>query len=140
MTSSQEEINNSFKKKPQQAKHRASAQTDHNLLNLYYTNADSVFNKMEELIEAVEENSIDIIVITEAMPKNAKSRPSLAEITVPGYDVFTSKTFDSEGRGVYIMVKSCLKASPVTELTNHKFKESVWCIIKNREGRQVLIG
>ena len=95
---------------------------------------------MEELIETVDEKDMDIIVITEAMPKNAKTRPSIAELSVPGYDVFTSKTFETSGRGVYMMVKSCLKANPVMELTNSDFRESTWCMLKNDEGQQVLIG
>lgn len=62
-------------------------------LSIYYTNADSLLNKMEELRLHVLRRSVDIIVISEVYPTMESSLDiANSEISIPGYNLFKSKT------------------------------------------------
>jgi len=47
--------------------------TRENGLNIYYTNADNLINKKDELDILIQERNPDMIVITEVYPKTSKS-------------------------------------------------------------------
>ena len=113
-------------------------ETRHELV-MYYTNADSLLNKRDELGEIVGRIDPDLIAITEVKPK-VRSGVMLAEFNIPGYDMFCNSGFEGTGRGTVLLVKSVLKPNPVTELTNNKFVESTWCTIINDKNDKILIG
>ena len=50
---------------------------DRTTIKFLYTNADGVMNKREELEAMVEEEKPDIVAITEAIPKNVGTRPTV---------------------------------------------------------------
>ena len=50
-----------------------------------YTNADSLFNKMGELVVLVTERKYDVIAITEIFPKNHSLKYNDNIWNIPGY-------------------------------------------------------
>ncbi|HBI40907.1 MAG TPA: hypothetical protein DDY16_08175, partial [Tenacibaculum sp.] len=58
---------------------------DDNNLIIFYTNADSVFNKKHELLQHISNTKPDIIQITEALPKNYNKNLNLNQyLNIPG--------------------------------------------------------
>ena len=55
-------------------------------LRLLYTNANGLYNKLSELCLIIEAKNIDIICITET---HYHDELDLAEIEIPGYNIFT---------------------------------------------------
>ena len=81
-----------------------------NCLNCFYTNADSLLNKRPEFLAQVKINSPDIILITEAIPKNSNTLPQDSEFQINGYDLITNLTQCKRGVLIYTSMK--LKAAP----------------------------
>ena len=71
-------------------------------LNIFYTNADSLSNKKEELELLIKQNDIDVALVCETEPK-VTSIPTVP-IIIEGYDAIVNKT----GRGVMIIFKEYL--------------------------------
>jgi len=91
--------------------------------NFLYTNADSLANKMDELKARIQEDKedIDIIVITEVAPKNARYNLTQAEIGINGFNCF----YDEEcKRGVAIYVRNSINAMRVH--IDSLFNEHLW--------------
>ena len=80
----------------------------------FYTNADSLMNKRDELAARILLDQPDLIFITEVLPKNTNSSIEMSELTIQGYGLFTN--IDKEKRGVCIYTLSELKAVPVENL------------------------
>ena len=90
-----------------------------------YTNADSLLNKLDELKSRfMGEESPDIIMITEVVPKNLRYTLNKAEIDLNGYEMFPSGFPTDARRGVVIYAKRELNAVELDIKSN--FKESVW--------------
>ena len=51
-----------------------------------YTNSDTLTNKISELIIAIEHNNPDIVVITEAAPKNNRYTLQKSELEIKGFN------------------------------------------------------
>ena len=51
-----------------------------------YTNSDTLTNKISELIIAIEHNNPDIVVITEAAPKNNQYTLQKSELEIKGFN------------------------------------------------------
>lgn len=92
--------------------------------------------KKVELEVLINENSPDIIGLTEIFPKQHLYEIDQSSFQIDNYDAFCSPL--GQGRGVVIYVRSALFASPVTFDTN--FKESVWCKIQLKESNTFLMG
>ena len=71
-----------------------------NGVNCLYTNTDVLHNKLEELQTYIDKNDIDLIAITETLPKNADDSYSPIFV-IGGYKCF----LNNDGRGVAIFVK-----------------------------------
>ena len=92
--------------------------------------------KKEELILQLQDNSPDIIAITEMYPKTKLFDNQEIFYHLNGYDMLLANLH--EGRGVVIYIKSNLNAEQVYFETN--FKESVWCHINLKNRDTILIG
>ena len=75
----------------------------------FYTNADSLLNKFDELNMRLSCDQFDIVCITEVKPKYNRYGLNISEIQIDGYNVFSN--MDSIGRGVVIYVNKQLKAT-----------------------------
>lgn len=76
-------------------------------LSIYYTNADNLMNKIDELRIRSSAMNFDIVVVTEVYPKNIDSSSIfLSEVSISGYKSFTcSSNVCESSRGVIIYVK-----------------------------------
>ncbi|MEW8544372.1 MAG: reverse transcriptase domain-containing protein, partial [Candidatus Thiodiazotropha sp.] len=92
--------------------------------------------KRVELEVFINENSPDIIGLTEIFPKQYSYELDQSTFQIDNYDMFCSPI--GQGRGVVIYVKNALFANSVTFDTN--FKESVWCKIQLRQASTLLMG
>lgn len=60
-------------------------------LTLYYTNADNLVNKRDELQIIINDKNPDILIITEVFPKNVESTKVLpAELNFDGYTFYVN--------------------------------------------------
>lgn len=88
-------------------------------LYVMYTNADSLFNKREELLALLEMCHYDIIVITETLPKNREHMNiQTQELEISGYNMYTIDTNNYVGRGIAIYIKTEINSALVTLVTN----------------------
>ena len=109
-------------------------------MRCYYTNADCLLNKLEELEVLISIENPDIIIVTEVFPKNVKpSNIDQNEYKLKGFSCFMGPVTDS-CRGVAIYVKDCIKADYCYDLNKTVFKESVWCEITFDKNEKLLIG
>ena len=115
-----------------------------NIINCFYTNADVLYNKLDELkIRLNEDTSInyDIIGITETNYKNIKDKPNILEYNLVGYDIFHNDTLDTKipHRGIILYIKKNLKATQIS-FVNSCFNESIWVSIDLKFNETLLIG
>ena len=103
---------------------------------MYYTNADSLLNKRDELTALVNVNKFDIIGITEILPKNRSSSIDDVEWCIPGYNKFSENFDDYTGRGIIVYIKESITA--VKLQTNYTHVEIVQVAIP-LEGRHSLL-
>ena len=109
------------------------------VLKFYYTNADCVLNKMDELEVVIQKQQPDFIIITEVFPKNEQAEDiDMNEFKLHGYQCFTSD-LQNNARGVVIYGKQDLPVNFCRELRNDDFKESVWCEIRI-DNEKLLLG
>ena len=108
------------------------------------TNVDSLFNKRAELAHILVNNSPDILLISEVLPKNfEKANVNKAEISFNslGYDCFTNCLDKYAHLGVAINVKSKFNAQTVTLSEEHrKAKESIWVEMPLVNSDKLLVG
>ncbi len=78
-------------------------------LILLYTNADCLTNKMAELNSLMQQPRLepDIVVITEAKPKNARYRVNPSEFNIEGFYTFILD-FNEEGSRGIVLYKAAL--------------------------------
>ena len=76
-----------FIERPGNHTESAESSSRKSVLKCFYTNADSLLNKMQELRLRINdmETRPEIIVITEVMPKNYRFKVTLAEISLSGW-------------------------------------------------------
>ena len=85
-----------------------------NKLKVFYTNADSLFNKFDELKARLSCEQYDVICITEVKPKNSRYLINISEIQLEGYNIFNN--VNPTGRGVIIYVNNLLKATIIDDI------------------------
>ena len=69
-------------------------------LQCYYTNADSLLYNVDELTPVTDLLTPDIIMITEALPKNVQTPVQLSEMKTDGYHIHTNLEDPSCSKGV----------------------------------------
>jgi exonuclease III len=113
---------------------------DFNGLQCFYTNADSLPNKLGELITRIQDgkNSYEVIGITEIYPQNCRYLPGKAELQLEGYELFLSEATSPRKRGAALYVNKKLKAEEIR--FNVKFEESIWTQIKLNNKDMLLLG
>ena len=103
---------------------------------MYYTNADGLGNKINELQALSDIHKFDVICISETLPKFTISPDRKADYTYT-MDNYTSY-HKVTGRGVSIYVKSTLKSEQIEFTTN--FNDNVWVSIDLGYNTTFLIG
>ena len=107
---------------------------------MYYTIADCLLNKTEELEVIISISNPDIVTVTEVFPKNIKpSNIDPNEYKLKGYVPFINGTKDSFP-GVIVYVKDCIPADYCNVLNNTEFVESVWIVLRLSSGNKLLFG
>ena len=110
-------------------------------LKCFYVNARSVVNKDKrtELELYVDKEKPDVIGITKFW---AKKSIEDSELKLDGYIMFRKDREIHGGRehggGVLLYIKDNLMAFERTDLKDDRFKESVWCEIKNKNEKMVI--
>ena len=109
-------------------------------LKIFYTNADNLMNKLDELKVRSYDKNYDIIIITEVYPKFGDSRETQnIELQINGYNLYSSRV-EKNSRGVIIYVKETIRSDKNIVLTNYDFNESVWVNIYLKNEQKLLIG
>lgn len=94
---------------------------------------------MDELRYRVKEENYDIVAVTESWATYAMMD---AELNIDGYILYRKdKAVDerTKGGGVLLYIRDSLHSSPLSELTEHAFQDSVWCRV-DTEDCGVVIG
>ena len=109
-------------------------------LKVFYTNADNLMNKLDELKVRTYDTNCDIIIITEVYPKFGDSRDiQNVELQIKGYNLYCSRV-EKNSRAVTIYVKEVIRSDQNIVLTDYEFNESVWVNIYLQNERKILIG
>lgn len=117
-----------------------SSNIDESGLSIYYTNADNLINKIDELRIRAYSKSFDILIITEVYPKNINSSSiCVSELNILGYKCYRSNVSDSS-RGVVIYVKDHLPSNMRKDLSDYEFLESIWIDIEFDPCNRYLFG
>ena len=92
-------------------KNKISSETPYNIdhvegLKCMYTNSDCLTNKMPELERLVSLNSVDVIAVSETLPKNKQSDINYT-FHLTGYQTYQV----NDGRGVCLFIKEHLEAT-----------------------------
>jgi hypothetical protein len=113
---------------------------DFNGIQCFYSNADSLPNKLSELMTRIQErkNSYEVIGITEIYPKNCRYLPGTSELQMEGYELFLSELTSLSKRGAALYINKKLKSEEIQ--FNVKFEESVWAHIRLINNDMLLLG
>ena len=102
-------------------------------LSVFYTNADSLSNKLVELKAIIDLKNPDIICITETKPKNYSLPPTPHDLDNLGYNSY----HNTNGRGVSIYIKNSIPSEELQIEPN--FCVSMWVKL-SLKNTTVLIG
>ena len=100
-------------------------------LTVFYTNADNLINKRNELYHSLTSVKPEIICITEILPKNAVLPVGDCELQIQGFDCFTNNNKSMCRRDVLIYTKKCLKAVAVN-FSELDYREYVYCKLSSK--------
>jgi hypothetical protein len=107
-------------------------------LSFFYTNIQSILNKMDELIIHIDDFKPDVIVLTETW-----LNPDIqnAEISITGYDIFRSdRQTPTKGGGLLLYVKSVFSAVEFPVPSNpFRTHESLWVAICQKHSKNSLL-
>lgn len=104
---------------------------DCDFIKCFYTNADSLPNKLSELrnmIKVEASNIPKILKFTEVKPKNFRFSVGHADLNIPDYEMFSRNLDTEQGRGVAIYVHTSLQATRVDY--HPQAAESLWLEIR----------
>ena len=102
-------------------------------LRCLYTNTDQLLNKLDELESFCVENKIDVVAVTETLPKDKASDKEHLKFILNGYSCIQN----NNGRGVCLFYKDSLT---VTEIKNDLFPCSLLCSIKTNDNSIFTLG
>ena len=105
-----------------------------------YTNADSLPNKKTELENMIHsmEQTPHIIAVNKVKPKRSRFKLTDAEVSLAGYDMFTTHLDDDLGRGSILYVHNALKAAPMHKDNNSL--EEIWINIQLDHHDKLTVG
>ena len=111
-------------------------------LNVMYTNADCLSNKMDLLRARAAAYEPDIICINEVKPKNYRYKPYAAESSMAdiGYDMIPNNLDNEIGRGQIIYYAKDRISLRLEEFGESKFEEAVFASMKLSETDSLLVG
>lgn len=114
----------------------------HQTFKCIYTNLDGLANKIAEFEMLINEEDPDIVLLTETKCNKEMLNSSLfnmAKYTVVRKD---REAQNAPGGGVVLLIKKhfCVDENSVYGLTDHNAQESVWCELKSREGKNIILG
>ena len=105
-------------------------------------NLDGLSNKTAELEMLVNEENPDLVFLTET-----KCNPEILNSTLFNTECYTVVRKDrpvqnAPGGGIAILVKKNLVVTedPVSSLVDHDAQESVWCEVRCRKGKDLVLG
>jgi len=101
-------------------------------IKVFYSNIDTMSNKLKMIETAVEIHDPDIIVLVEVKPKNARYKLQNSEIQMEGYTLH--ENIEEIGRGICIYVKDMLNPSEI-KVNTYGSEESIWLEI---EGNNII--
>ena len=105
-------------------------------LSLWYTNADTLHNKKDELQTRINaEEDLDVLIITETWPKN-RGTMDVAALQFEGFNLFHNTS--NSGRGVAIYARTYLMVTEVS--LNCIFEEQMVIKVKLRNNEHLFIG
>jgi len=104
-----------------------------NELKCFYTNANSLKGKMDELRHRTDSAKFDVVGITETW---ADSSVTDAELSLEGFDMFRVDREGSKGGGVLLYIREELGAVILDNLS--EFREQVWCSLKLKSSSLLL--
>ena len=110
-------------------------------LQVFYTNADQLKNKLNELNTRLAKSLPDIIGITEVKNKNNFQNIKTAEYTLDvsnNYNIFQKNVENDSGRGLLMYINKLLDASE--EKMNTTFEENLFIRIPLTKQDKLLIG
>ena len=112
---------------------------------MFYTNADQLVNKRDDLCMAIVGTDTDIILVTEVILKAQVIPIAPALLEVPGFVCFPSfdlseRNLGAKGaRGVCAYVRHGIHATEI-HFTASQFREQIWLQVKLRGSDQLLVG
>ena len=105
-------------------------------LKCFYTNANSLVHKIDELKQLVTLHEYDIISVTETW---ATVDIKDAELSIDGYSMYRMDRKVTGGGGVVLYIKENLRSNIDNKIMSEQFEDSVWCSVKTNE-KTLLIG
>ena len=114
-------------------------------LTFLYTNADQFVNKRDDLIMFIANDSPDVILITEIIPKKQMNPITQALLNIDGYTCVLNfdpndQNLGASGiRGVIIYSKKALEVIEV-EFKIDGFQDHAWIEIPSKNGESILCG
>ena len=75
-------------------------------LIVFYTNADNLINKRNKLYHSITSVKLEIICITEILPKNTSLPVDDCELQIQGFDCFTNNDKSMCHTGVSVYIKN----------------------------------
>ena len=87
------------------------------VLEIFYTNADTLLNKLNELRLIIEASCRGVVVVTEVLPKNSRFCVGKSAFYLDGYRLFWNSDFYDASKGISIYVGSYVSATIDTNLT-----------------------
>jgi len=93
----------------------------------FYTNANSIIAKMDELRHKIFIGNYDIIAVTESW---ANDDMSDSELWINGYHMYRMDCLTDcgkKGGGVLLYIKDTIRSSALSVLVNAEFHDSIWC-------------
>ena len=109
-----------------------------NNLTCFYTNADNLLNKKNELASVIALYSPQLVFITEFAPKSTSVSVEEAELHIDGYNLWTNAK--KYKRGVLIYTAIELHASLLEWPLNYNFDECIWVQIELKDKDKLLLG
>lgn len=120
--------------------HNVYKEGDKSNLLCWYTNADSLLNKLSELKARLgsANRKPDIISIVEVKPKLARYKIAESELQLKGYNMTAVNLENDIGRGIVVYTRRSMKVNSLTVET--QFQESLWLETRLKGGDKMIIG
>ena len=110
-----------------------------NLINIMYTNADTLTNKLNELSMMADNYELVVIMITEVKLKYSMESTSVARINIDGYHVYTNLASEAHP-GVAIHNANSIGHQSTEVRMNTLYEESVLVSIDLKGHDKLLAG